>query len=207
MIKNQNSNSPLKNSKNPYLNMSMKKSDSNSNLNLGMNLIKSDSNLTRNSQMDQNNSSSLYNSNNLTESQNDLEMPLNEILFWKIKEFIKDKFETSLHAKTSLQEVLDITSNLADDIVIVKERMVQCFPPKYNIFERYFFEYQENIYKTLYPYVKDENEQYLEENKADLILLAKWLDRYEHILRKVGVDVNQCEIGGVGFFLLAFKNT
>lgn len=124
-------------------------------------------------------------------------MPLCEILYWKIKEVIKEKFQTALNAKTSLQEVLDITSKLAEDLVIVKEKMVQCFPPKYNIFDRYLFEYQTNIFDTLYPYVKDENEEYLEENKSDLILLAKWLDKYEHILRKVGIDVNSCEIGGV----------
>jgi hypothetical protein len=133
----------------------------------------------------------------LSDSQNDLVTPLSDILFWKIKEFTKEKFETALNKTTSLQEVIDITLKFAEDLVIVKEKMVQCFPPRYNIFERYLYEYQTNIYNSLYPYLKEENEEYLEENKSDLILFAKWLDGYEHIIRRVGIDVNQCEIGGV----------
>lgn len=126
-----------------------------------------------------------------------LEQPLSEIFFWKIKEFTKEKFDTALFAKTSLEQILEITIKLSEDLILIKDKVVQIFPSKYNIFERYFNEYQENIFNTLYPFVKDENEKHLEENKGDLILLAKWLDRYESILRKVGLDINQCEIGAV----------
>jgi hypothetical protein len=130
-----------------------------------------------------------------------LEYPLSEILFWQLKEFVKEKFDTALFAKTTLEQILEITIKLAEDIIMIKDKVVQVFPPKYNIFDRYFNEYQENIFNTLYPFVKDENEKYLEENKGDLIQLAKWLDKYEGILRKVGIDVNQCEIGAVELFI------
>jgi len=133
-----------------------------------------------------------------------LEQPLSEIFFWKIKEFIKEKFDTALFAKTSLEQILEITIKLAEDIILIKDKVIQCFPPKYNIFERYFNEYQDNIFNTLHPFVKDENEKYLEENKGDLIQLAKWLDKYESILRKVGIDINQCEIGAVSAINLIF---
>jgi len=131
-----------------------------------------------------------------------LEQPLSEIFFWKIKEFTKEKFDTALFAKTSLEQILEITIKLAEDLILIKDKIVQIFPSKYNIFDRYFNEYQENIFNTLYPFVKDENEKHLEENKGDLILLAKWLDKYESILRKIGLDINQCEIGAVSMIFL-----
>jgi len=134
-----------------------------------------------------------------------LEQPLSEIFFWKIKEFVKEKFETALFAKTTLEQIIEITIKLAEDMILIKDKVGQCFPPKYNIIERYFNEYQENIFNTLYPFVKDENEKYLEENKGDLIQLAKWLDKYENILRKVGIDINQCEIGAV-IIIFEFSN-
>lgn len=138
-------------------------------------------------------------------SQLDLEQPLSEIFFWKLKDYTKDKFDTSLFAKTSLEQILDITIKLAEDLYIIKDKLVQIFPPKYNIFDRYYIEYQDNIFNALYPFVKDENEKNLEDNKGDLILLAKWLDKYETILRKVGIDINACEIGGVIFIFYYFR--
>lgn len=143
------------------------------------------------------NRDSSLNAGSIAHLYENLEQPLSEILFWKVKEFVKEKFETALFAKTTLEQILDITIKLAEDIILIKDKLVQIFPPKYNIFERYFNEYQDNIFNTLYPFVKDENEKYLEENKSDLIQLAKWLDKYEGILRKVGIDINQCEIGAV----------
>lgn len=147
----------------------------------------------RDSNINQNSSIALY---------ENLEQPLSEIFFWKIKEFVKEKFETALFAKTSLEQISEITIKIAEDLIMIKEKLVPIFPPKYNIFDRYFMEYQEIIFNTLYPFVKDENEKYLEENKGDLIVLAKWLDKYETILRRIGIDVNQCEIAAVTFFFI-----
>jgi len=144
-----------------------------------------------------NNRDSNINMGSIAHLYENLEQPLSEILFLQIKIFIKEKFDTALFAKSTLEQILEITIKIAEDIIIIKDKLVQIFPPKYNIFDCYFKEYQDNIYNTLYPFVKEENEKYLEENKGDLIQLAKWLDKYEVILRKVGIDINLCEIGAV----------
>ncbi len=121
---------------------------------------------------------------------------MSELLCQKIKNSIDDKFYKSFADKSELNEILDETVRLMNDLFIVQSKVVQCFPPKYNIFQIYKEKYFENCYEKLSPYL---NEQYLNDNKSNLILFAKWLDGFSEALKKVGIDIGVTEIGSVNF--------
>lgn len=125
------------------------------------------------------------------------EMDLSEILVFKIKEFIDDKFHVSFVDKVGLHEILAETQTLANDLYLVQTKVVPCFPPKYNIFNVYKEKYLKNIYEKIQPFM---NEKDLNENPGNLILFAKWLDGFNESLKKVGVEIKTTEIGSVSFY-------
>lgn len=104
------------------------------------------------------------------------------------------KFYKSFADKSELNEILDETVKLINDIYIVQTKVVQCFPPKYDIFSLYKITYLENVQTKLRPYL---NEEYLSNNKGNLILFAKWLDSFDDILKKVGIELKFTELGAV----------
>jgi hypothetical protein len=119
---------------------------------------------------------------------------MSELLSQKIRNSIDDKFYKAFADKSELSEILNETCTLMNDLYIVQSKVVQCFPPKYNIFQLYKEKYLENCHQKLAPFV---NEQYLNDNKSNLILFAKWLDGFSEALKKVGIDISTTEIGSV----------
>jgi hypothetical protein len=119
---------------------------------------------------------------------------LSEILIFKIEEFIDQKFHLTFYDKNDLQDMLFETQNFVNDLQIVYNKVVPCFPPKYNIFNVYKDKYLKNIYDKLKPFV---DETKLEMTPGNLILIARWLDKFTEGLRKVGIDIKTTDIGCV----------
>jgi hypothetical protein len=117
---------------------------------------------------------------------------LPEILLLKIEEQLEEKFHQTFVDKKDLKEILDATLVLVNDLVLVQSKVQQCFPPKYNIFNLYKEVYLRNIYNKIKPFM---NENDLKQSPGNLILIAKWLDQFDEILRKVGIEIKTTEIG------------
>jgi hypothetical protein len=122
------------------------------------------------------------------------EFDMSELLIFKIKDFIDEKFHQAFVDKSELKEILDETQTLVNDLYLVHTKVAPCFPPKYDIFNVYREKYLNNIYEKIQPFMKD---NYLNENKGNLILFAKWLDSVDESLKKVGIDIRTTEIGSV----------
>lgn len=126
------------------------------------------------------------------------EETLSETLVVKIQDFIYEKFYQTFIDKRELEEILDSTLMLVEDIVVVHTKVVPCFPPKYNIFQVYKEKYLKFIYERIKPFM---NEDDLKNTPGHLILIAKWLDKFEEVLRKVGIDIKTTEIGSVRVYI------
>jgi hypothetical protein len=140
------------------------------------------------------------------ESYNIPEFDMSELLLFKIKDFIDEKFHQAFVDKSELKEILDETQTLVCDLYLVHTKVVPCFPPKYDIFNVYREKYLNNVYEKIQPFMK---ENYLNENKGNLILFAKWLDAVDESFKKVGIEIRTTEIGSViksfiSFFVLIF---
>ena len=130
-----------------------------------------------------------------TTDKNDNEFDnLYEILIFKIEEYIDQKFHLGFYDKNDLQDILFETQNFVNDLQIVYNKVVACFPPKYNIFNVYKDKYLKNIYDKLKPFI---DEKKLEMTPGNLILIARWLDKFTEGLRKVGIDIKTTDIGCV----------
>jgi hypothetical protein len=119
----------------------------------------------------------------------------------KISEQIHEKFYQSFVDKIDLSEILDTILLLTNDLYLVYTKVVPCFPPKYNIFTIYKDNYLKHIYDKIKPFM---NEEVLTSDPGRLILIAKWLDKFEELLRKVGVDIKATEISTVSKFVNLF---
>jgi len=119
---------------------------------------------------------------------------LSEILLFKIEEYIHQKFHQAFYDKEELQDILFETINFVNDLQIVYTKVAPCFPPKYNIFNIYKNKYLEYIQDKMKPFI---DEKKLEQNPGNLILIARWLDKFTDGLRKVGIDIKSTEIGNV----------
>jgi hypothetical protein len=117
---------------------------------------------------------------------------LSETLIYKIQEQIYQKFHEDFLDKTELTEILDTSIAFAEDLILVFNKVIPCFPPKYNIFQVYKDNYLKFIYVKIRPYM---NEDSLKENPTNLISIAKWLDKFEDILNRVGIDMKKTELG------------
>ena len=119
---------------------------------------------------------------------------MSELLIFKIKDFIDEKFHQAFVDKADINEILNESQVLINDLYLIQTKVVQCFPPKYDIFNVYKDKYLKNIYEKIQPFM---NDNYLNENKGNLILFAKWLDQFNEALKKVGIDIKTTEIGSV----------
>jgi hypothetical protein len=127
---------------------------------------------------------------------------LSELLQMHLEEQIQEKFHRSFLDKKEIGEILDMSIEFVEDLIIVYSRVQPCFPPKYKIFEFYKTNYLKHIYSKIKPYL---NEDHLKKSPGNLILVAKWLDRFEEILRKVGLDIKTTEIGSeIEFYMYLF---
>ena len=65
------------------------------------------------------------------------------------------------------------------------------------IFRLHYYSQSILTYEKIKPFM---NEHDLEANPGNLVWFAKWLDQFDEILRKVGLDIKATEIGAVKNF-------
>jgi exocyst complex component 3 len=124
----------------------------------------------------------------------DVDELLSDTLIDKIQEQIYEKFHEEFLDKSEINEILETSISFGEDLILVFNKVVPCFPPKYNIFQVYKDNYLKFIYAKIRPYMTEES---LKQNPTDLIAIAKWLDKFEDILNRVGVDIRKTELGTV----------
>eukprot|EP00743_Colponemidia_sp_Colp-15_P008297 GILK01009008.1.p1 GENE.GILK01009008.1~~GILK01009008.1.p1 ORF type:complete len:786 (-),score=190.69 GILK01009008.1:548-2905(-) len=105
-----------------------------------------------------------------------------------IRRTINAQFETRLDGKATngedLPHILAHLSQMLEDLTVIQEDVIQCFPPRYNIFELYKEEYQQGITQALLPFLSP----FMPLKPGDLLLLAAWTEEYHYHLTRLGID-------------------
>lgn len=116
---------------------------------------------------------------------------LSEVLKGKIPQIIEENFSKRFSDKTTREEILDETLVALNELYTIMLKVVPCFPPKYDIFEVYKSNYLLHIKEKIKPFL---NQEELEKTPGLLIPIAHWLDQFDDILRKIGIDINQTDL-------------
>ncbi len=116
---------------------------------------------------------------------------LKQNLIDKIPKLINENFQNRFKDKQVREEILDETIKCANDLFLIKTKVLICFPPKYNLFEIYKTIFLDLIKEKIRPFL---NQDELEKTPALLIPIAHWLSEFDEILTKAGIDINETEI-------------
>ena len=116
---------------------------------------------------------------------------LKQNLIDKIPKLIKENFQNRFKDKQVREEILDETIKCANDLFLIKTKVLICFPPKYNLFDIYKTNFLDLIKEKIRPFL---NQEELEKTPALLIPIAHWLSEFDEILSKTGIDINETEI-------------
>ena len=119
------------------------------------------------------------------------EESLPQTLLDKLPFLIKEDFNERFKSKSNREETLEETLNLIDELNIMYNKVVPCFPPHYDIFNVYKKAYLENIQVQLKQYL---NQEELENSPGLLIPIAHWLSQFGEGLQKVRVDIYETEL-------------
>lgn len=76
--------------------------------------------------------------------------------------------------------VLEHSKFTANDLILVLDHTVKCFPKHYEIFDVFEKRYKFNIEKRILPFLEDEEE--VKKSYGTLINLLNWVDSYDELL-------------------------
>ena len=82
--------------------------------------------------------------------------------------------------------VLENSKFTAGDLLLVLDHTVKCFPKHFNIFDLFEEQYRLNIEKRILPFLEDEKK--VTESYGTLISMLNWVDSYEALLSRVGLQ-------------------
>ena len=99
---------------------------------------------------------------------------------------IAARFKAELENKMAVEDVIDSSEVIINDLPLIKEYVTPCFPPCYNIFEFCKNEYLGRIQESIIPFIPT-SESKAESDPGILVVLASWLDNYEILLGKLGI--------------------
>lgn len=97
-----------------------------------------------------------------------------------IQKGINKKFEDRLKDQKEAIMVLEHSKFTANDLILVLDHVVKCFPKHYDIFGVYERCYKMNIEKRIMPFLDDEEE--VKKSYGTLINLLNWVDSYDGLL-------------------------
>uniref|UniRef100_A0AC35UD11 Exocyst complex component Sec6 n=1 Tax=Rhabditophanes sp. KR3021 TaxID=114890 RepID=A0AC35UD11_9BILA len=117
-------------------------------------------------------------------------------LFEVLKDSVADKIEgTQIEDRQGnanwLVRYLELCrKSIVDDLKIVKSGLVICFPPDYNIYDRYILMYHDSICSVLKETAAEELD------KAEIVHLLSWFNTYssEEMLGNPRLDINVDEL-------------
>ncbi len=101
--------------------------------------------------------------------------PLVERALIEIQKSVSDRFSSALEGKVKVEDVIDACENILNDLPMIKDYVVPCFPPYFNIFEFYKSEYLERIEKSILPFIP-KSEADAKIDPGILVVLVSWLD-------------------------------
>ena len=116
---------------------------------------------------------------------------MTEFLLERINFFIDEKLHDLFFNKQELSEITEVCNFLMNELHVIQSKVVQCFPPKYDIFNVFCKKYLNHIHEKLKPFM---TETELEKTPGLGILLAGFLDKFESAMQKVGVNIYDSEI-------------
>lgn len=102
-----------------------------------------------------------------------------------IKSSVDDKFTERLEGQDELIGVIQNSKFATTDLVEISDYVEKCFPKDFPIMELYQQQYQLNIEKHIVPYFEliENEDQY-----GHLVALLGWIDDYETLLSRAGLD-------------------
>ena len=124
----------------------------------------------------------------------DDEFDMSDYCQHKIYDIIQQKLKDAIPVNTELRTILDSSIKLLNSLTIVLNKVTPCFPKHFKIFKIHKDCYLNFIYQRIKPFL---NENHLKEHKENLILFASWLDNFETILSKLGIDLYETSISPV----------
>ena len=125
-----------------------------------------------------------------------------ENLIDRLRQFTEDKFHEAFLGKIELNQVLECAQPLLAELSTIQQKVVPCFPPKYDIFNFLSEMYLNQVYNRIKPFLVEEE---LAKTPKDLIDLAKYLEIFKEHLRKVGIDIKNISLGAeVEFYMHLF---
>jgi hypothetical protein len=102
-----------------------------------------------------------------------------------IRESIERKFTDELLDADDLISVIQNAKFATKDLIDVNDYVQPCFAKEFAVMELYQSEYQRNIEGKIFPYFDqiEEEKQY-----GNLVILLGWIDEYESMLARAGLD-------------------
>lgn len=101
---------------------------------------------------------------------------------------VRQRFESRLGEEDSndIGSKLEAAKYSVDDLADVHQHLVPIFPEKYRVFDFVRGEYRALIESLVTPYLADL--EGLKEDPGVILYFAGWLDNYEYLLKRVGVE-------------------
>lgn len=104
-----------------------------------------------------------------------------------LKQMVFTRFEGRISGESSdISVKLEAAKQSVDDLNDTHEHLTSLFPPKYKIFDFMKNETRGLIESLVLPYLTNLNE--LEKNPGLILYFISWLDTYEVLLKKVGIE-------------------
>lgn len=116
---------------------------------------------------------------------------------------IHNRFEEDFKDKSSINLVLDSTLEYSSKLVTVHKKVVPCFPKHYEIFDVYKTIYLNEIHHLISPFI-EQIQNNPQENSANTILLARWLDKFDEQLKSIGIEISYSDLGGEIKYVMNF---
>ena len=104
---------------------------------------------------------------------------------------IDERFDEQLKNLKDVNVMLEKFKFTVEDLIDVYDHCLKCFPKKYDIFKVYEENYKKNIEKRVTPFL--ENEEEIKKSYGSLINLLIWMDSYEAVLTKAGINFDDSE--------------
>ncbi len=112
--------------------------------------------------------------------------PLVERTLIEVQKSVIARFSAALEGKNTVEDVIGEAETIINDLPAIKEFVVPCFPPYFNIFEFYKNEYLERIEAQVSQHIP-KTESTAAMDPGVLVVLASWFDNYGVLLGKLGI--------------------